>query len=1181
MKKTISYLLALCMLITSLSVTAVAAQPAVNAANTQDDGVIAYAYLGSKVVAEGMTVKLGPYDAEPTVTDVKGVEGWLLDPDKGTNFANIYVDVDDDLCFALTDASNYEVEVEYYEDNNQAFMTLEYQDYIEPNTLLKQQDKEFKSEDLSELEIVETQDSYSWRTHTWFLPRAAMKNSVSGADFKFGLHSTFMETSRDSIIIRSVKVRKLGTKDLFNIDVKSDNYGNIFYTGDDIAFDIGLSAKGIAKNTPVNINVKVYDENKNLWLEKDIEQTLKEENKKQTFKLSLDEIDKYHYYMMELAVTSKDGKLESRTKKEFSYVKSFRGENLNQTLGLNYNSESVIHRDDQINQIKMAGFSGVRAYVGNTQSIYSGFGPNYNIRSDFQMSVGKTDLINSTLAAGLKVIDYMGDSRTSPSNGYFQIDQDGGLLNIPDNNNQNEIDRYCETMLEVLRSQNAGTGESALPTFQIGNEIYSARTVSGNAVHAPNNMREIAAFHKTLYPLLKKHYPKVKIVSNGSFASWEKSGQVAYEEGMFDNIDAWGVHPYTQSGTPIEYSYIEMGKNTDSQIWDFRQRLDSLGYEDVEIYATEWGYSSRKYKCPSDVDGQLAYLPQNYMLQMYEGMVDYSILFTLNCGRLYQSGEHQFGICRSSDGYTYRGEEGQGWVPGAAKPAYVGMANVNYMMYDHEYVSYHVLNDDTRLMRWRKTKENKDMITFFTDKEADRLDIDLGTTDVMVYDVNGNATEVHSDTGRYSFEITPFVKYVVGNFTKYQIIDTADTYLDNYLYSAPMNKDVVVTLHNGTGKNLNLDVTLNSESTCTVNAPQTAAPGDNRIVITTGEYAITGDEDIKVTLTDDNGTVYYNEGFVIKYCSDVVTVSAETFMKDGKWHISMALNNNSDSTLEGLLSVQTDQIGELFEAIPITLTARENRVVDKLIEKEVPKEVAYLTSVISYEIGDGEKAEIDKRIDLTTLIYRDSELTIDADLSDWTDAGWITIADRSLFLGAPNNPYSYFNGSSDISGKVAFRWDDEKLYFAADVLDDVRFATGVQPASLWSVDNIQLGLCYDPDGVLGSTKYEELSFGAIDGEPAMYRHYTSSDRENLAVVEGYELAVKTVGNHTYYELSLPWNEVLSNKLEYTAIEPGNYMQIGVQFNDNDGEGRKGIMIYGWGTGGEKDHNVFTKYYIQK
>lgn len=1180
MKKLLSYLLTVCMALNCIGISVGAASADETATDTTDDGVIAYAVLGSEVETKGMEVWLGSKHVEPTPTDVKGVEGWLLTPDKGVDYANIYVDVDDDICFGLRDLSNFEIEVEYYEYDHLASMTLEYNDYQDRNTVTKYMSSGKKTS-LNELEIIETQDSYSWRTQKWFMPRAAMDNAVSGADFKFGLQSTFMELSRGDIIIRSIKVRKLGTRDVFDIEVKSDKFGNIFYTGDKIKFDIDLIAYKIPKNTPVNVNIQVHDENKNLWVEKDIPQVIKQSNRKQSFELDLGELDKYHYYMLSVVVKSNDGKYESRLKNEFSYVKSFKGENLNPTLGINLNAGAAPDANDTINVVKNAGFSGIREYYVQDQSFTAGYGEGSHIRGDFSPYLSKPKTIAAFAAAGLKIVDYMGTGR-SKSAGYKIAGSE--YYEYPSLGNQEELDRYCETYMEILRAQNAGSEGVGIEVYQVDNEIHSYRTIAGK-INDPQNIREVAAVHAKLYPMIKKLYPDVKVAKNGGHGAWNEETQLGYELGLFDNLDIWAIHPYTQSTDPVSRDYNEPDSEA-AYILGLRQKLDELGYEDVEFYATEWGYSSRKYECPSDVDGQLAYLPQNYMFQMQDGLFDYSVLFTLNASRMWQSGEHQFGITRVYDNsnYTYRGAYNQGWVCGAAKPAYVGMANVNYMMYDHEYVSVNKPNADTRVFRWKKTKENKDMLTFFTRAEADTINVDLGTKSVMVYDVMGNGTEVHSDSGVYNFEVTPFIKYVVGNFTKYQIVDSADIQLESHLLSAPMNKDAVAVLHNGTDKNFKLELTLNSQSTCTYKLPEVIVPGDNEIVITTGPYAITGDEDIIFTLYDEDGNIYYNEGLVIKYCSDIISVAADAYKAEGKWHLDMSLVNNSDSVISGVLSSNTREMGKLFDDMEITLSPRENRDIDLVIEKEIPKSVAYANAELAFAADTGEVASLDKRVDFTTLNYRDSELTIDADLSDWTDTGWITIADRSLFVGAANNPYSYFNGAEDISGKVSFRWDEENLYFAADITDDVRYAQNSPASQMWNLDNIQLGICYDPEGKLGSTQYEELSFGSIDGKPDMYRHYTSStapvDPNRL---QKYDLAVVTVGNHTYYELCVPWTEILSDTYDFTTIEVGNTIDIGVQFNDNDGGtyGRKGTMIYGWGTSGQKDHKMFTKYYIEK
>ena len=723
MKRIISYLACVC-LVAALIPFSLESRVAAKEKNDTDkrDGIIAYANFGEDTEAKGMKVWIGgSTKLEPNIGNGGGEDGWLLNPDKGTEYANIYVDIDDDICYGLADNSNYEVEVDYYEDNILASMTLEYYQNYEHNTSAMSTNNKLTTE---ELDIVETQDTYSTRTKKWFMPRPSMTNALNGADFKFGINSLFMGTSRGKVLIQAVRVRRLNTRDLFEISAESDNYGNIFYTGDKIKFNIGLRSKELENNTGVTINIKVSDENQNVCLERDVKEIYKKKNQLQNIEVEFDEIDKYNYYMMDITVTDDNGKAESRIKREFSYVRSFHGKILNPTLGINISRENTTAEDD-IKAVKYAGFSGIREYHAPSEVIGAGYGPTNQIAAKFSPSSSKSTYISEFAEAGLDVLVYMG-MNSSPTEGQFRS-ADGIYPMLPEVGDEASLKVYCDAQMQMFDFYNAGTGIAGVKYFQIDNEVYATNPKKVNE-HAD----EMAEIHKKLYPMIKEKYPDVTVITNGGHGAWSSYGTYLNEYGTLDYTDAVGVHPYTQGGDPITYDISRPSVNTEHQLQLFRKGLDESGHEDVKIFATEWGYSSRKYQCPSDVDGQKAYVVQNYMLQMDHGIVDYSILFQLNSVTHWQSGEHQFGICRGITENPYAGADNQGWVVGAAKPAYVAMANLNCMMYDHEFISRDNISEDTVAQRWYKTKENKDMLTFFTKADCEQVNVDLGTDHVTI-----------------------------------------------------------------------------------------------------------------------------------------------------------------------------------------------------------------------------------------------------------------------------------------------------------------------------------------------------------------------------------------------------------------------------------------------------------------
>ena len=72
-------------------------------------------------------------------------------------------------------------------------------------------------------------------------------------------------------------------------------------------------------------------------------------------------------------------------------------------------------------------------------------------------------------------------------------------------------------------------------------------------------------------------------------------------------------------------------------------------------------------------------------------------------------------------------------------------------------------------------------------------------------------------------------------------------------------------------------------------------------------------------------------------------------------------------------------------------------------------------------------------------------------------------------------------------------------------------------------------------------------------------------------MDSAKLAVKREGNHTYYELMIPWNEITEETVSADTLERIGFSML---INDNDKGVRKGAMTYGGGIIAGKDIGQF-------
>lgn len=140
-----------------------------------------------------------------------------------------------------------------------------------------------------------------------------------------------------------------------------------------------------------------------------------------------------------------------------------------------------------------------------------------------------------------------------------------------------------------------------------------------------------------------------------------------------------------------------------------------------------------------------------------------------------------------------------------------------------------------------------------------------------------------------------------------------------------------------------------------------------------------------------------------------------------------------------------------------------------------------------------------------------------------------------------------FDKPGDLAARIAMMLDDENLYVAVDVTDDVHW----QPhhgADFWKGDSIQIGLTPTLEQREGNYGEEDHEFALVlkDGRPIVWRY---KGRRGQAVGELTTARISAVreGNHTRYEAAIPLAEL-------HPFAPDLWPRAGfdVVVNDSDG-----------------------------
>ncbi len=166
--------------------------------------------------------------------------------------------------------------------------------------------------------------------------------------------------------------------------------------------------------------------------------------------------------------------------------------------------------------------------------------------------------------------------------------------------------------------------------------------------------------------------------------------------------------------------------------------------------------------------------------------------------------------------------------------------------------------------------------------------------------------------------------------------------------------------------------------------------------------------------------------------------------------------------------------------------------------------------------------------------------------------------DGKVFLFPPD---ATWNGTDDLSATAYFGWNEEGLYFAAKVRDDVHSAPSDGPKDFWKSDSVQIAI--DPEG-WSIQEYDGnvRELGLVLGNSGPKAFIWS--KEGGAKEFKPSLAITRLDGLTKYEAFFKWDE-----LGIPPPEAGKIMPLNFIVNENDGQGRSSWMGLTPGLGDSK------------
>lgn len=186
--------------------------------------------------------------------------------------------------------------------------------------------------------------------------------------------------------------------------------------------------------------------------------------------------------------------------------------------------------------------------------------------------------------------------------------------------------------------------------------------------------------------------------------------------------------------------------------------------------------------------------------------------------------------------------------------------------------------------------------------------------------------------------------------------------------------------------------------------------------------------------------------------------------------------------------------------------------------------------------------------------------TIDANLNDWSG-----VPEGVALTEFREHGGGKWNGEDDASGTFWLLWNENGLYFAADITDDSHLNKGVG-GGIWNGDGAQVAIDPTAERAGGNNMYEfNFGLGGPNSDSPQFSRALKFSTGPAAVgitADDYAIARIEGEKRTLYEVFFP-----AAAIAPTALEAGGSIGLGMIVNDGDDEpgqqGQKGWL--GWGA----------------
>lgn len=923
-------------------------------------------------------------------------------------------------------------------------------------------------------------------------------------------------------------------ENMVGLNINTNTIGSILFSKEAV-FDLEFE-NYFAENKEYEVKYQVIAENGTAG-EEQVFDILLDANEKKTKSITI-EADRYGFNTVEITITDKNTGRVQVSRKDFSCANGPKDGEKNPKMGYNNhaNTGNGLKRVEEATELfAKAGYSSARgAYKW----------------SQYERNPGVYSLVQpEILLAWGGCLDNKRPTEAWIANGIkpYVIVSGGHSVLSPEGTPTTEasIKNFANYAYHLASDINA---LGAPAEYEVWNEYN----------HIPFNengtVKDYVNMLKETYPAIKKGDPDAFVWGMGGvtkIANLYEWIEEFLQLGGQNYCDGFSFHPYTPNGTAYDST-----ATTDECIALF----EKYGCGDMPLSASEIGWTSNSVTEMQQAAYEIETAAMNY--DKFENFMWYVDIESQSTS----VSENKFGSIRAWDD-----EYASPYEPFSAKPVFLAMANFNRLMTGAKSNGAVNVNDTSISAFGFKDKNNKDLTMLWSVGEKS-ISLKMDCESVTVSDMYGNETEMKLTDGVLNITVGDSPIYIIGN---YSTMEAAEV-------KCNISTSVIETTVNDK-LSLNINKKFSDKALIQVNAPKNITVLENNgfddndgaeIVLSVGENANDGEE-IEIILTDESGEkVLFKTGIPIEYKNTMSSEILASYFRSKRWQGSIKIKNNKQAeSISGVVKItKPEYLAKYSEEIRFEDIAP---MTSKEILFNIPETLADVKTTIDGEVvlDNGEKYALVQDIYYTSFIKTKTPPEIDGELKL---GEWNIEAPFALKYASQVKAITDWRGVEDVSGNVYFMWDNECLYMAAEIKDDI-LSDAEANNQIWAADSIQFA--FAKEKVQGGLR-TEYGVGILNGEPQVERYaYMGIDTGIKGVHDKGEFKTDTKlqikrdeeRKITTYEMSVPWYHIFGED-----IKPGSKscFYFSMLVNDNDGAGRRGWIEYCPGIGSAKNPALF-------